>query len=107
MELIPISEFLRLTLLSEAELLSMLEHGELITSLGAQGELLIDISNVDEKLIATRTAYAALGFNEQERELYEEVIAGEILLAVDGIIDEALTLAGKWQHAKTDDSERD
>lgn len=97
MEIVSLSEFLRITLLSERDVIGMLERGELETVKGEAGETLVDLGKIDEHLIASRAALPALGIDEKDRELVEEIIASEVLFAVDEVIDEALEMALRWQ----------
>lgn len=100
METITLSEFLNVTKLTERELLRMLELGELKTVCGESSELLIDISELTPERIAQRTPDSQADGSSEELE--QEIVASEILSALDEIIDESLELALKWQSEKAD-----
>ncbi len=104
-ELVTIEEFLQLTLLTERDLLDMLGRGELKTGTGANGELLIDIGGVSEASLAGRAKSNPLGIREADVELYEEIIASEVLGAMENLLDESLELALKWQNQSKDEEE--
>lgn len=97
MELITISEFRHLTQLSPADVLTMLENGELKLSTSANGELLIDISSLSTAQLATRRAARAAEISSGELALLEERIASVITEKLETIVEEALELAVKWQ----------
>lgn len=101
MELVTLSEFLQLTLLGDRELLSMLENGELRTSLGPEGELLVDISSVTPETIANRRRTRPEAVTESD--LDEEIVASEVLSAIDEILDESLEMSIRWLSEKESD----
>jgi hypothetical protein len=95
-QLVSISEFLNLTLISEHDLLTMLERGELRTESTPLGELRIDISKLTPDQLATRPRHESADGAESESSLQEEIIASEVVAALDEMIDEALALAFRW-----------
>ena len=104
-ELVTIEEFFQLTLLSERDLLTMLSRGEILSERGTGGELLLDISTLSDSQLAQRGKSAPLGIKESELELYEEIIASEVLGAVEQLLDESFELALKWQGQTKEESE--
>jgi hypothetical protein len=100
MELISISEFKRLTRLNDMELLSMLENGEIVFEKGEQGELLINIENLEADALAQRKTPTADNPNEENQYLLEEKISSAILNSMDEIIEDAIVLFDKWSHEK-------
>ena len=101
MELIRLSEFMRLTRLRPEEVLSMLEFGELVSQRNESGELLVDISSIDVRALAARHTPDSSMIPDSERPLHEEIIATEIVSALEEIIDEALEMALRW-HEKSE-----
>ncbi|MFN8392105.1 MAG: hypothetical protein U0136_17570 [Bdellovibrionota bacterium] len=95
-ELVSISEFLSITLLTEHELLGMLERGELPVETNSRGELRIDISSLTPERLAARGSTHTTPPAEAENPLLEEIIASELVSALDEMIDEALVLAFRW-----------
>jgi len=95
-EFIPISEFQHITKLNDQDLLTMLENGELTISTGPLGELLIDITDLSEEKIATRSPKKLSQVPSEDVALLEEKVAAEMAVAFDGLVDEALGLALRW-----------
>jgi len=103
-ELITLAEFRRLTLLDAEAILGMLARGELKSSIGPASEVMIDISQLDPSILATRATTHPLGLSEAESDYIEEVLASELLSSMDGIIEESLALALRWQRESGDSS---
>ena len=100
MTLVTIRDFLHITRLRSEALLSMLENGELTTSTGVSGELLIDISRLKPENLARRKAQTKSPREEDLRRLSEEMIASQIIEEMEPVLDEALDLALKWLSEK-------
>lgn len=100
-DIVSISEFLQLSSLSEVQVLRMLEDGELSFLKGPAGELCIDITTISPDDLAKRCSTSELSNNKKDpSSLHEEKIASEIVSHLDGIIDDAMTLALKWHSNK-------
>lgn len=102
MDLITISEFLHLTKLSEAELITMLENGELPLSFGSHQEVLINLDNLSTELLAQRKQRAKKELAPEAQELLEEVIASEVLSELSSMLNEALSLVRQWREGSTE-----
>ena len=102
---ISVTEFLRLTGLTDGDLIAMLENGEIDFTHGPLGELLIDVSEVTPEAIAARSSRKKIPINEDDLALLEEVIASEIVTALDEIIDESLQLSLNWIQQKNHNSD--
>ena len=100
MDQISLSEFMHLARLTPAELVQMLEQGELPVAQGPLGELLIDLTEFDVASIAHRkpkTSSASPG----ETVLVEELVATEVVQSLDSMVDEALALAMGWRDGES------
>lgn len=96
-ELLTVYEFLHLTGISEADLVSMLANGELTVTSGTTQELLIDISDLDPEDLAKRSASKRSSIDENDLPLFEESIASELVSSLDDIISEAFEMALRWK----------
>ena len=97
-ELLTISEFLKLTRIGERAMLRMLEAGELQISIDKNNALLIDVSALTPEMLSVMGQAAA---HSDSTGLEEEVVASEILAALDEMIDESVSLALKWSTEKS------
>ena len=100
MEAVSLSEFLRLTQLSEKDLLLLLERGELKTFTSNLGEVKIDISSLTPEQLARRGFQSGVPEIDAGQDLLEECIASEILSALDELLEEGLEMALRWQAEK-------
>ncbi len=101
-EHLTISEFLNVTRITESDLLTMLENGELPVSTGPFGELMINISEIDPGRIARRSKKRSSEQPTIDPTLLEEIIASEVTNNLEEMVEEAVTLALKWvEHEKT------
>lgn len=100
---ISIDNFLRTTQLGEHDLIELLRQGELRFLPGEHGELLIDVSGIDQAALAN----AALPAAEQQvaSELLIEEAASAVLQSLEGVLDEALEMALRWLSVENDSSE--
>jgi hypothetical protein len=96
MDLKRIPEFLNLTKLSEKDIITMLDNGELSVATGPMGELLIDISDVSPETIARRQVARPTEINKDAVALLEEMIASEVVHAVQSMSEEAFELSIRW-----------
>ncbi len=77
-------------------MLGMLENGELKTSVGPVGELLIDITDFNPDMLAKRMARPSFLLEPEDQRLREEAIASTIVSHFQSILDDALALAVQW-----------
>lgn len=97
METVTLSEFVNLSRLTERDVIRMLDLGELRTVSGPNGEVLVDLTTVTPELLAKR---CDSGISEDSADIEEEIVASEILSALDEIIEESLEMALRWQAEK-------
>lgn len=102
-ELLSVSEFLRITRLSESDLLRMLARGEIAYAKGPAGELQIDMSKVTPTALAQRSAEGLSTTDADHLALLEEMVAAEVVSSLEGFIDEAVSLSLEWYNKKRQD----
>ena len=95
-EYLTLSEFVNVTKLTEFDLLTMLENGELAVSTGPLGELLIDITELDSEKLARRSKKRSASHETVDLALIEEMIASEVTNNLEEMVDEGVALALKW-----------
>lgn len=105
MNLVRIDEFAKLTDLSLADLLSLLALGKLPFERGAQGELLIDITQLSDTDLAQRLHTRLSTYDLSPLE--EEIVATEIVTILDQMLAEAMELAQNWWQARLAKPESD
>lgn len=96
MDLLTLGEFQHLSKLTDHDVLGMLENGELKTTLGPLGELLIDITDLNPDAIAMRLSRHPTIVDPEEERIIEETITSVIIFQFEEIIGEALQLASQW-----------
>lgn len=105
MDKVGLTEFLHLTRLSKAELMSMLENQELPIEISPMREILIDLAALAPETLAKRPMRNLEQLPEEDRFIYAEAVATELTAELDSIVDEALELALSWAHKKQGVSE--
>lgn len=106
MELVAISEFIHLTGLSHRDLCGLLEDGQLKTSTGPNGELLVDIDSFPDHLLAYRAPEKHAEIENDVIAQFDEHMAAELLHQLDDIVIEAVELAANWLGESRDDSSK-
>jgi hypothetical protein len=87
-----LSEFMHLSGLDERSCLRLLEAGNLPARLGAAGEVLIEMSQLDTRLLAEAPP---------PPDLLEEETAAAVLRELQPIVEEALAIALRWRAARS------
>ena len=95
-EYLTLSEFVNVTRVTESDLLTMLENGELAVSTGPLGELLIDITDLDSDKLARRSRKRTASRESIDLALIEEMIASEVTNNLEEMVDEGVAMALKW-----------
>ncbi len=99
MSQVSLSEFLLLSGLSSDEVLSLLEHGDLMSTVDERGRLRITIRPEDRGRFPGLASDPLPNVPPTVRPLVEEVIATELLSFLDAILPEAVALAESWASA--------
>jgi hypothetical protein len=97
---VTIREFLSLSDLSEAELVSLLENGFLSFCAGENNQLLLDVSKINLADLAVQPKTSLDQLSPQKRAEIEEAIGSEVTAALDAIVSEAIELASNWLSSK-------
>ncbi len=98
-----VNDFIALSRLSPAEVLSLLALGKLAFVKGADNTLLIDISTIDPAALA-RTASGEQREGILGENLLEELVAEEIAGHFARLIEEALAVALGWLESEVHES---
>lgn len=89
-------EFMRLSGLSASDVIGMLSAGELPFVAGGKGQLMIRLDDLTAEKIACRREFSLPPLTDEQRTLIEELIASEVLRALESIIVESFDLAVSW-----------
>lgn len=96
MEFVPISEFIHLSGFSATEVCALLEDGLVKTSIGKQGEVLIDLGSVPESTLGFRASVKQSEVSPDILAAFDEHISASLLHLLDEIVEEAVELAVSW-----------
>lgn len=102
MNTLSLRDFKRICRLSDTDLISLLERGELPMCLSENGTIEIEIEKVDQRLIAQRPPLAIEESHEAliDRPLLEEIIGAETSRALDGMLDEVFAIVEQRLRSK-------
>lgn len=95
-ELVTLSEFSNLTRLNSDNVLTLLERGSLSAELGPNGEVLIDITEIDPEEFPRSLGTLFEPTPKVSSDLIAEAIATEIVTSLEPMVEDALGLALHW-----------
>lgn len=90
MKQISLSEFKRLTLLSDASLVYLLEKGQLSCIINHNNQLLIDIDKLENRQIVDAILNQSKNLVEDQADLLEQKIARIVAEYFDAVVNESL-----------------
>jgi len=96
-ELATLSEFKSLSGFSDSELISLLSRGKLAIETSETGSILVRLDEIDLPGLVLDTIPQKKYLEDDN---LKELIASEVLSALDEIVDEAILLSKKWINQK-------
>ena len=99
---VSLTEFMQICRISAEEVVSLLESGALNFSRLVDGELVVDIASFSQDNLSQMPNLNGSLLSEEHSAMLEEVVANEIVSELDGIIDEAISLAKSWAAKKSE-----